>query len=96
MLLAGAINLPDRANPIGNGCLVFGGIARVNALCEIGHLHGQNKDGDRDSGKNTDNEGIHIKKLLVPTQLTAPEGMKLDSSGSVPGGGGRLYNISQQ
>jgi hypothetical protein len=32
---------------------------------------------------------------LVPTQLTAPEGMKLESSGPVPGGGGRLYNISR-
>jgi hypothetical protein len=96
MFLPGPVNLPDRTNTLSDSFLVLGGVARVNALCEIGHLHCQHENRQGDRGKNADYEGIHIKKLLVPTQLTAPEGMKKVSPGAAPDGGGRLYNISRR
>ena len=92
--IVGAVDLTDRTNSLGDGVLVFSGIARVDTLREIRHLHGQHKNRQRDRGEYADNEGIRIKKFLIPTQLTAPENGKIDSSCFMPDGGGRLYIIS--
>ncbi len=93
MFLASSVNLPNRTNARCHRFLVLSGVARVNTLCEIGHLHRQNEERQPDGGKNADYEGIIIKKLLVPTQVTAPENIKKDPSGHVPNSGRRLYII---
>jgi hypothetical protein len=48
-------------------------LSTIAAWNSAGHLHGQHEDRERDRGEHADNEGIHVKKFLVPTQLTAPE-----------------------
>ena len=71
--VAGQVDLANRRNSRSDSGLILGGVARVNTLCQIGHLHGQHEDRQSDRGQDTDYEGVHVKKFLIPTQLTAPE-----------------------
>ncbi|MEJ2257583.1 MAG: hypothetical protein P8X98_11365 [Woeseiaceae bacterium] len=73
VLLAGHVNPANGANTVGDGGLVFGRITRVNTLRDFRHLHGEHEYSQCDRGEHADDERIHIKKFLVPTQGTAPE-----------------------
>ena len=93
MLFAGQIDLTHRLNAIQDGLLVFGRIANINALRPVLHFHRQYENGERYRRQYANDKGVHIEKLLVPTQGIAPEMVKKTLSGIAPGSGWRLYNI---
>ena len=73
VLLSREINVADRTNALRNRSLVFSGLAREHFLRPLGHLEGKHENADRHNDEHADDEGIHVKKFLVPTQGNAPE-----------------------
>jgi hypothetical protein len=92
LLLARQIDLANRRDPLQDSRLIFGRLARVYLLRGFRHLRCQDVDADSGHNEDADNEGIHVKKFLVPTQLTAPELVCEIRPNDGSGGGGRLYN----
>ena len=73
LLFAGQINVADGTNALGHGGLVFGRFTLVNVLRPLRHLHREHEDRDREHYENANDEGVHIKEFLVPTQGIAPD-----------------------
>jgi hypothetical protein len=91
MLFAGQVNLTNRADALGNRSLELGRVPVVNTLSKIGHLHGNHEERDQDYGTHAENNGIHVKKLLVATHGTTPNVKLYVDQGTALAGGERLY-----
>jgi hypothetical protein len=73
LLLSWKVYLADGPDTFCNGLLVLCRFSREYGLRPFGHLDGEHENPDRNDGKHADDEGIHVKEFLVPTQGNAPE-----------------------
>ena len=72
-LLAGQVHLAEWPDAILYRRLVLRRVGGVDALGEIGQLHGSDEYEECDDGEYADHQRVHIEKLLVPFQGGAPE-----------------------